>query len=139
YGVAGGKYAPVVTGLVARFKPKSILDYGCGKGYLAKALDFPIWEYDPAVPGKDNPPRPAELVICSDVLEHIEPDKLDLALDDIKRCVIKLAFFAIYTGPAKKTYADGRNTHLSQHDSDWWLAKLKESFDVGIGGLQRRG
>jgi hypothetical protein len=37
---------------VAELKTTSILDYGCGKGYLAKALPFPIWEYDPAIPEK---------------------------------------------------------------------------------------
>jgi hypothetical protein len=76
-------------------------------------------------------PRPADLVICTDVLEHIEPDKIDFVLDDLKRCVKKLGYFTIHTGPAAKTLPDGRNTHLLQHDEKWWSEKLVKFFTVG--------
>ena len=39
-------------------------------------LTFEIKEYDPAIPGKDSLPEPADIVVCSDVLEHIEPNYL---------------------------------------------------------------
>jgi hypothetical protein len=107
---------------------KSLLDYGCGKGMLAKQLDFPIWEYDPAIPGKDNPPRPADLVVAIDVLEHIEPEYLDRVIDDIYRCTKKIAFFAIGTQPSTKTLPDGRNTHLIVQDKQWWMDRLKRCF-----------
>jgi uncharacterized Rossmann fold enzyme len=131
FGVGGTKHADTVTKLMESSKSESVLDYGCGKGYLAKALPFPIWEYDPAIPGKQESPRPADLVICTDVLEHIEPDKIDFVLDDLKRCVKKLGYFTIHTGPAAKTLPDGRNTHLLQHDEKWWSEKLTKFFTVG--------
>lgn len=131
YGVGAGKYADMVLKLADSIGTKSILDYGCGKGYLAKEIPFPIWEYDPCIPGKDQSPRPAELVVCIDVLEHIEPEKLIYVLDDLKRCTKKLAFFIIDTVPAIKTLADGRNTHLIQEGKDWWEDKLKSFFEVG--------
>lgn len=136
YGVGGGKYADAVIGLVKTLKKKgdilipSVLDYGCGKGYLAKKLPFPIWEYDPAISGKDASPMPADLVVCTDVLEHIEPDKLLFVLDDLRRCVKKMGFFIIHTGAARKKYADGRNTHLIQQGKDWWEGQLENFFDV---------
>ena len=136
YGVAGGKYADTIIRLVQILKKKvengipSVLDYGCGKGYLAKALPFPIWEYDPAIPGKDESPHAADLVVCTDVLEHIEPEKLLFVLDDLLRCTKQVGFFAIHTGPAHKTYADGRNTHLIQQGQDWWENKLSDFFKV---------
>ena len=131
YGVGGGKEAPTVLKLAEQLKTKSILDYGCGKGYLAKAIPFPIWEYDPAIPGKEESPRPADLVICADVLEHIEPDKLQVVLDDLRRCVKQVGYFVIHTGPAQKVYADGRNTHLTQQSRAWWEKKLSKFFEVG--------
>ncbi|MGH7273686.1 MAG: 6-hydroxymethylpterin diphosphokinase MptE-like protein [Nitrospiria bacterium] len=131
YGVGGGKEAPVVLKLATQCNTKSILDYGCGKGYLAKAIPFPIWEYDPAIPGKDAAPRPADLVVCADVLEHIEPDKLIVVLDDIRRCLRQVGYFVIHTGPAQKTYADGRNTHLIQQNQAWWERMLNKFFEVG--------
>src|SRR5688572_7436580 len=57
-----------------------VLDYGCGKGKLAAALadlNIQMQEYDPAIEGKEAEPQPAELVACTDVLEHIEPVHLN--------------------------------------------------------------
>ena len=131
YGVGGGKHAKTVIKLADSLKTKSILDYGSGKGYLAKAISFPIWEYDPAVVGKQESPRPADLVVCTDVLEHIEPDKLLFVLDDLRRCVKQIGFFTINTSPAQKKLCDGRNTHLIQKAKDWWQSKLSNFFTIG--------
>jgi hypothetical protein len=131
YGVGGGKYAPTVRKLAESMKTTSILDYGCGKGYLAKELPFPIWEYDPAIPEKAESPRPADLVVCTDVLEHIEPDLLEFVLADIRRCTKKVGFFVIHTGPAGKTLPDGRNSHLIQQPMPWWKDRLKRHFKIG--------
>lgn len=130
YGVGGGKHAEIVLKMAEANGTKSILDYGCGKGYLAKAIPFPIWEYDPAVEGKDESPRPADLVVCTDVLEHIEPDKLALVLHDLKRVTRLVGYLVIHTGAASKTLPDGRNTHLIQKDRTWWKHILKKFFTV---------
>jgi hypothetical protein len=136
YGVGSGNYANVVIKLKESISANSILDYGCGKGYLAKALPFPIWEYDPAVEGKDDCPRPADLVVCIDVLEHIEPECLSHVLMDIARCTLQCAYFIIHTGPALKTLPDGRNTHLIQEGADWWGDRLKEYFILASNSIQ---
>lgn len=139
YGVGGGKHADKVKLIVDKLTTRdkdgkavipSVLDYGCGKSMLAKALPWPIWEYDPAIPAKAELPRPADVVCCFDVLEHIEPDKLSFVLDDLRRCVQKLGYFVIHTMAAQKTYADGRNTHLIQKGRGWWQAKLSKFFTV---------
>lgn len=137
YGVGGGKHAEVVKKLCEKLQTKSVLDYGCGKGYLAKALDWPIWEYDPAVPGKEASPRPADICVCTDVLEHIEPDKLRFVLDDLRRVTKRIGYFTIHTGPAVKKLADGRNAHLIQQDAKWWKHKLKKFFP-GVS-IQQKG
>jgi len=132
YGVGGGKHADTVIKLVAGLPhPASVLDYGCGKSMLAKALPFPIWEYDPAIPGKDVSPRPADLVVCTDVLEHVERGTLKFVLGDLARCVKRIGYFVVNTGPARKTLPDGRNTHLIQKRQAWWTTKLEQHFAVG--------
>lgn len=131
YGVGGGKYAKTILELSKSLKTTSILDYGCGKGYMAKEIPFPIWEYDPAIPGKDTPPRPADIVVCTDVLEHIEPEKLPFVLSDLARCTKQVGYFVISTRKAQKTLPDGRNTHLIVHGGEWWHKRLKEYFQIG--------
>lgn len=131
YGVGGGKHADTVMKLHKATNAQSVLDYGCGKGYLAKKLPFPIWEYDPAIPEKSVSPRRADLVVCTDVLEHVEPELLFQVLDDLARCTKKVGYFTINTAPARKTLPDGRNTHLIQKDETWWRSKLKKFFAVG--------
>lgn len=133
YGVGGNRHAPVVLKLIEKLNTRSVLDYGCGKGYLAKALPFPIWEYDPAIPEKAASPRPADLVVCTDVLEHVEPEHLKAVLHDLKRVVQKIGYFVIHTEPSQKVLADGRNAHLIQHDKAWWRHKLKKVFVVDQG------
>lgn len=135
YGVSVLKHVDTIKNLYEKIEAKSLLDYGCGKGLLAKQLDFPIWEYDPCVLGKDFPPRAADLVVCIDVLEHIEPEYLDNVLGDILRCTKKIAFFIIATRPAGKFLPDGRNTHLIQEGKEWWIKKLSEFFDVPEKGV----
>jgi FkbM family methyltransferase len=131
YGVGGSKYAEVVLNLCKEMQTNSVLDYGAGKQQLAKSLPFPIWSYDPAIPEIAAPPRPADIVICTDVLEHVEPDKILYVLDDLKRCLLKAGYFVIHKGPAVKTYADGQNAHLLQRNRDWWLKTVGKFFAVG--------
>lgn len=130
YGISGSKRTEVVQKLIAAVKPGSILDYGCGKGTLAMSLDRPIWEYDPAIPGKDTPPRPADLVICTDVLEHVEPEFIGNVLLDLARVTLKVGYLLIHTGPAQKTLPDGRNTHLLQKPASWWTDTLSGFFEI---------
>jgi uncharacterized Rossmann fold enzyme len=138
YGIGGWRHAETVLEIYNSISGTSILDYGCGKGYLGKSLPFPIWEYDPAIPGKDDTPRIADLVVCTDVLEHIEIDKLDFVLGDIQRCSNKLAFFVIYNEKSSKTLSNGQNAHQIIESPDWWIKKLKEYFILGEPKIEEK-
>jgi len=136
YGVAAESYAPLVALVVGQCQVGKILDYGSGKGslreYLPKHLIAPVEidEYDPAIPGKEETPDPAELVVCIEVLEHVEPDMLDNVLDDLVRVTDRFGFFTVSTGEARKVLPDGRNVHLIQEDADWWWEKLSSRFKI---------
>ena len=131
YGVGGSSHADTVLKLATALNTTIILDYGCGKGYLARGLPFPIWEYDPAIPGKEEVPRPADIVVCTSVLEHVEPDKLNAVLHDIQRCTQKVCYFVIDTVPATKNLPDGRNAHLTVQKRAWWERRLSKLFTIG--------
>jgi len=131
YGILGRQHKDVIVKLASSLKTNSIMDYGCGKGSLGARLPFPIWEYDPAIPGKDKVPRPADLVVCLNVLECVEPAMLDNVLGDLVRCSMKCVFAIIGTGSSDRNLPDGRNSHLIQQGKEWWSAKLNQFFNVG--------
>ncbi len=141
YGGKGDKWAPAVSDLVGRFQATSVLDYGCGQGALKKALQtlcdprVHIREYDPAITGKSGwPPDFADLVVCTDVLEHAEPERLDAILAHLKILARKAVFAVIATRPSNKTMADGRNAHLIVEQAEWWIARLEAAgFTVEPG------
>lgn len=133
YGANGHRSAPLILQFANQFAVKTALDYGCGKGTLApilRANGLETDEYDPAVPGKDYVPRPADIVYCGDVAEHIEPEYLDAFLDDLKRVTKKALIIVVATRPAVKSLPDGRNAHLIQQPMDWWLPKLNDRFKL---------
>jgi 2-polyprenyl-3-methyl-5-hydroxy-6-metoxy-1,4-benzoquinol methylase len=76
------------------------------------------------VPGRDVLPKPSDVVVCTDVLEHIEPEKLDAVLDHILRLTGYFAHLVISTRPANAVLPDGRNAHLIVETPDWWLEKI---------------
>lgn len=130
YGSGGAQYAWIVQRLAERLQAQSVLDYGAGKGGLAKALPFPIHEYDPAVSEKAVLPQPADLVVCTDVLEHVEPDRLQAVLTDLRRVTRRLLFCVVHTGAARKSLPDGRNAHLIQQDAAWWCTSVGKFFTI---------
>lgn len=130
YGISSGKWAAAVRDLAEREDCADILDYGCGQGQLKRAIGEVVREYDPALPGKSADPEPADLVVCTDVLEHIEPDHLDDVLLHLRAKTRKRLFFTIALRPAVKMLADGRNAHLIVQSSAWWLDRLAPYFRV---------
>jgi hypothetical protein len=131
YGISAGHFRDFVYGLWKVEGYKTILDWGCGKGVLKQLLpDLPIAEYDPAIDGKDAIPQPAELVVCFDVLEHVEPEYLNAVLRHLQGLTGQKLAFNIATRPANKTLPDGRNAHLSLHDEAWWRRKLLGYFQI---------
>lgn len=130
YGTSGVKLANYVKSISEKLNTTDILDYGCGKGTLAANLPFDIKQYDPCVPEHSETPAPADVVICSDVLEHIEPDCLLDVLDDLYRVTKASILIVIHHGPAKKHLPDGRNAHLIQEDEQFWLTLIMQRFIV---------
>ena len=129
YGSASYLSEPVKQ-LMAAERSRDILDYGCGKRGLEKDLGFPIQNYDPAIPGCDNEPSPADIVCCGDVLEHIEPECLDEVLAHLKTLTKRVLVATVHIGPANKHLPDGRNAHLIQQSREWWLGKLLQHFTL---------
>lgn len=134
YGTSGAPWAPYVEHMVTTEGHASVLDYGSGKGDLARALagKVAVVEYDPAIEGKDAAPEPADFVVCTDVMEHIEPVHLNAVLRDLRRVTKRKLFLNICTIPSVKKLADGRNAHLIVEKGDWWRARILREFKIAF-------
>jgi hypothetical protein len=125
-----------VARLVEWARPDRILDYGSGKGYqyLEKRV-HEAWGgllpycYDPGVIQiQVKPAGVFQGVICSDVMEHIAENDVDIVLADIAESLDKsrraFAYFHISTRPAGKSFPDGQNVHLTVKPESWWMRKI---------------
>ena len=115
----------------------AVLDYGCGKRALERALapfGIRVTNYDPAFPELAAPPKPQALVVCTDVLEHVEPECLDSVLKDLRRCTKLMAYFVIATRASLRNMPDGTNPHRIVESKDWWLEKLDPYFKIHSHG-----
>lgn len=139
WGAAGKSHAPEVEAWATAIGAMSILDYGCGRGTLKAAVGLPVAEYDPGVAGKDGLPAPADLVVATDVLEHVEPDRLDDVLAHLERLAGKGAYLVIALKPARETLPDGRNAHLIVEPADWWLRALGRRSWTVVRSEVRKG
>lgn len=137
FGTFGGRTTlEEIRPLINKYQPQSFLDYGCGKGVLVKLLNEQFGNctgYDPGYEEfKKLPSEPAEMLICTDVLEHIEPEYLENVLKHIDGLFTKVAYLYIATSAAAKKLPDGRNAHLIVEEDNWWRPKLLKNIKAKI-------
>ena len=132
WGSTGMRYTGELVKNTLRKHPevRTVLDYGAGQRTLGKGVceQYPNLEwtdYDPAVAGIDVLPGGVfDLVVSSDVLEHIEPPLLRKTIQEIGD---KARFYVLLDIPNEGTggfietgpYA-GHDEHLTIEDSEWW-------------------
>lgn len=76
-------------------------------------------------------PASAGIVVCTDVLEHIEPACLDEVINHMRALMRVAGYFVIATRPDEsKLLSDGRNPHLIIKPGDWWRSRLSSAFNI---------
>jgi len=130
YGKSSEKLYENILPLVKEINPISILDYGCGNSKLIDML--PAKEkcrYDPAIPQYEICSRGSfDLILCTDVLEHI-PEKY---IDNILKHLFDLSnkvIFSIALKQATICLPNGENAHCTLKPIEWWLQKIENIFD----------
>lgn len=143
FGGSGWKHAQAIVAFADELGAKSILDYGCGECTMRPEIKKLGWkgfigEYDPAAFGKDAPPKPAEMVVCTDVMEHVEPGLVDNVLRHIRGLTGKGCYMVVATRPANKILPNGENAHLVIEPAQWWLDRFTQTGWVVIRSEEKR-
>ena len=114
--------------------PATVLDYGCGKGGLVRELNasgIQCTGYDPGVwEFRNRPKGKYALVICADVLEHVEPGELDNVLADIAGFAERDIMLVIATRKAVAVLPSGRNAHLIVENELFWIERISKHMTV---------
>lgn len=140
WGRSGDSHAPEVSKFALTLGATTVLDYGCGQGRLRPAVpQLRVFEYDPGIPGKDQLPKPADIVVSTDVLEHIEPENVDNVLRHIFLLAKRGAYLVISLSLARELLPDGRNAHLTVKPAEWWTDKIKACGWASVKSEQRKG
>ena len=136
------RYRDQIAALVKRFGAKTILDYGCGAGdqwkqphRLHRELSlrwFDVRLYDPAFDHNEKPWGKFDGVLCSDVLEHVPEAELDALIATLFGHARLFVWASVCCRPAKKTFSDGTNLHVTLQPMEWW----RELFARHAGGVQ---
>lgn len=143
YGSSSITYLQEISLFIDYLQPKSVLDYGCGKGALIKGLapkypDIAFHKYDPSIPGLETLPVDAvDLVINTDVLEHIPVEIIPNVLREISG-ISKKAVFACHHGLAQAILTDGTNAHCTVRPPAWYQSQIAEVFGDEITALEGR-
>ena len=126
YGTGGAFGAKILE-----FKPNSVLDYGCGKGGLVKHLlgkGVRAVGYDPHVFEWRERPEKQDMLVSTDLLEHIPEDKLSEVFADMLSYEPRIMFHVISNRKAIQILPDGTNAHKTIKDANWWLSRLNNKF-----------
>ncbi len=132
YGKTSIKLYDMLKKIINDLNISSILDYGCGKSKLLdlikKNSKIKIFKYDPAIKKYSTLTKnKTDLVICTDVLQHVPLYDLDRVLKEIKSKGIYILFYIKCTNHKTKL-PNGTYANCTVYDKKWWLEKLSTYF-----------
>lgn len=129
-------------------KPGTVIDFGCGngtslrwlesQGYAPKGVEIASNAVSHAVVSvticdlRDgqtlHPIGVAEYGLCTDLMEHIPTEDVDVVLRNISEHVSVGVLFGIARLPDKDGDALGLELHLTLKEKAWWDEKLLQHF-----------
>lgn len=142
---AHDKIKIVLDQLSGQSKNIKIVDIGCGKGYYSRRLiangftnilgievskvcsenflsDIPHINADFLNYSKDLEEKSYQVSLCMDVLEHIDPNFVDIFLSEIHR----ISDFSLLGIANHSDIIENIELHLIQEDSKWWTNKIQK-------------
>jgi hypothetical protein len=128
-----------IKDLIDQTGARTVLDYGCGKGYQYDWLKVVIpgvgerdgvldyWDidevhcYDPSFERYSKLPEGKfDGVISTDVLEHCGEDDIPWIVAEMFAYANRFVFASVACYPAKTTLPNGENAHATIRPLEWW-------------------
>ena len=144
-GISMLPHAKRIKELIDRTGARTVLDYGCGKGYQydLQKIDIPgagvqdsvldYWDidevrcYDPCYQRYSTLPEGKfDGVISTDVLEHCGEGDIPWIVAEMFAFANLFVFASVACYPAKTTLPNGENAHATVRPLAWW----KQIFDA---------
>ena len=152
---------PEALDIQNHFEFNTCVDYGCAKGFLVNALrivgcdawgedisEYAVENCHPNVRDYVSLPndKTYDLLICKDVLEHVEVEDIPSVLQKFKK-KSKQFFFVIPLGDDDRFRIREYEvdiTHVTKKDEEWWI-KMFESqglelvkFSYSLGSIKEK-
>lgn len=130
--------------LIKRSGAKTVLDFGCGRGdaYRSPITIHNSWQiprkhvtlYDPAFRSSSELPRGLfDVVLCSDVLEHVPGEEVDEFVKRLFGYAKKAVWASVCCRDAKKCFPGTEtNMHVCVKPYQWWHDTFAEHAPEGI-------
>ena len=139
WGTTGGAYAGDTIAKILKNTPeiRTVLDYGCGEGGLKEYVeklgvtDREWTLYDPGMKRfSGRPEGKFDLVVTTDVLEHVEPDKQDEVLLELIGYSNNFIFNEIACYKTHKQFREGpykgMDLHINLRVPDVWRDQIED-------------
>jgi len=136
-----------IRSLAQQVDAKTMLDFGCGRGDAYRSPHKlhhqiglsrgDVTLYDPAFrPTSALPTGQYDLVVCSDVLEHIPEHEVDEFVARLFGYAKKAVWASVCCRPAKKFFpGTNTNLHVTVKPIEWW----RQKFTFAQAELSRDG
>lgn len=137
---------PMAQQLKAMFPGKSIIDFGCAKGFLVRSLrrmDVEAWGIDISDYALSKAPRDikpflfksledcpqADVIFAKDTLEHVPSDRMQQLLDQLALKAQQAMFIVPLGTNGVYRIAEYHQdvTHLIAESEGWWLRQFENS------------
>lgn len=139
----GKKWWPFIkNNLIKQYSIQTILDYGCGYATLNEVINnddnfnyLKITNYDPAREEYSKLPNGKyDLIVCTDVLEHVEVEYIDPVLKNIRELASNIVLFSVSISSGKRWLSDGRKAHVTVRHPNWWKQRFEKNRLIVIRG-----
>lgn len=136
--------------VVKEYGVQTVLDFGSGAGDAYRSPHkihhewglrrASVFLHDPSFREHEALPPAGklfDLVVCSDVLEHIPEAEVDTFINTLFGYARKVVWASVCCRPARKTFPGTEtNLHVTVQPLDWWAAKFANaSEEHGVAGI----